>query len=121
MPKAVISNRIYLDNPGEEVTKKITKELTYKYTKFGGTKTAANVETIRNYKILPKGIISIPQCREDLIPEGYEVVDKRIIEEVPFPEPKFPLREAQIPVYEEANGTCFINALPGWGSLCLAL
>jgi len=38
MPKAVISNRIYMDDPGVEHSKKIIKELTYKIKKGTGSK-----------------------------------------------------------------------------------
>lgn len=121
MPKAIISNRIYMDNPGVEPTKAILKALTYKFNKNTGSKQFASVETIRNYKILPKGILSIPQTRLDLIPEGYEIVDKRVLVPVPFPDPKFELRDSQIPVYTAATDTCFINALVGWGKSICAL
>lgn len=121
MPKAVISNRIYLDNPGAELTKEIVKKLTYKIPKFTGSKTFATVETIKSYKILTGGIISMPQTRLDLIPQDYEIVDKRQLVSVPFPTPKFPLRPAQEPVYAAANDTCFINALVGWGKTFTAL
>lgn len=121
MPKAVISNRIYLDNPGVEKTKEIIKALTYKFNKNTGSKQFAAVETVKNYKTLVNGILSIPQARTDLIPEGYEILDKRTYVPVPFPDPKFPLRESQVPVYEEVNDTCFINALVGWGKSITAL
>ncbi len=120
MPKAIITNRIYLDNPGVEATKAIIKALTYKINKDTGSKKFATVETIKNYKVLPKGILSIPQGRTDLIPPEYEIVDKRVTEPVPFPSPRFPLRDTQQPVYDEINDTAFINALVGWGK-CFAL
>lgn len=122
MPKAVISNRIYLDNPGPEITKNIIKALTYKIVgKYNTINKMAAIEIIKNYKALPNGIISMPQTRVDLIPEGYEIVDKRTTNEVPFPTPKYPLREAQQPVYDEVVDTCFINALVGWGKTFTAL
>lgn len=121
MPKAIISNRIYMDDPGKDHVKKIMQELTYKIKKDTGSKHFFAVETIKNYKILPKGIISIPQGRTDLIPEGYELVDKRTVYEVPFPKPVHNLREDQIDVYNEATKTCFINAKPGWGKTFTAL
>lgn len=121
MPKAIITNRIYLDNPGVEATKAIIKALTYKINKDTGSKKFATVETIKNYKVLPKGILSIPQGRTDLIPPEYEIVDKRITEPVPFPSPRFPLRDTQQPVYDEINDTAFINALVGWGKTFTAL
>ena len=119
--KAIISNRIYLDNPGVEETKKIISALTYKIKKNTGNKQFSSIETIKNYKVLPKGILSIPQGRQDLIPPGYEIVDKRTKLSVPFPDPKYPLRDSQQPVYDEISDTAFINALVGWGKTFTAL
>jgi superfamily II DNA or RNA helicase len=119
--KAIITNRIYMDDPGRIKTKFIAEELTYKIAKNTGSKKFSTIETIKNYRILAKGILSIPQGRTDLIPEGYEVVDKRITNPVPFPTPKYSLREDQLEVYNEANDTCFINALVGWGKTFTAL
>jgi superfamily II DNA or RNA helicase len=121
MPKAVISNRIYMDNPGVEHTKLVIKELTYKIKKDTGSKQFSTVETIKNYKVLPKGILSIPQGRLDLVPEDYEIIDKRVLENVPFPTPKYPLRPEQQVVYDPIDDTCFINALVGWGKTFTAL
>jgi superfamily II DNA or RNA helicase len=121
MPKAIISNRIYLDNPGEETTKLITKSLTYKFNKNIGKNHIVTTETVKNYKILPNNIISIPQARTDLIPENYDVIDKRIQVDVPFPSPHFELRSAQQIVYDAVQDTCFINALVGWGKTFTAL
>ncbi len=122
--KAIISNRIYLDNPGEAITKDIKKKLTYKFTKNGGGSKKSNfasIETILNYKLLPRGIISIPQCRTDLIPEGYEIVDKRVLYEVSYPQPVHQLFEEQVKVYNEINDTAIINAMVGWGKSYTAL
>jgi len=121
MPKAIISNRIYMDNPGVEHTKHIIKELTYKIKKDTGSKKFATIETIKNYKILPKGILSIPQGRLDLVPDEYEVIDKRVVESIPFPSPKFALRPEQQVVYDPIEDSCFINALVGWGKTFTAL
>lgn len=121
MAKAVISNRIYLDNPGVDGSKAIIKALTYKIQKDTGSKKFAAVETIKNYKVLTKGILSIPQGRQDLIPQDYEIIDKRTLVPVPFPDPKFPLREEQQVVYDEVDDTVFINALVGWGKTFTAL
>lgn len=121
MPKAVISNRIYMDNPGVEHTKTVIKALTYKIHKDTGSKKFQSVETIKNYKSLIKGILSIPQGRLDLVPEGYEIIDKRVLNPVPFPVPKFELYNDQQTIYDEVNDTVFINALPGWGKTFTAL
>lgn len=121
MAKAIISNRIFIDNPGVEETKKIIKALTYKLDIDTGSKTFFTTETVKNYKILVRGIISMPQGRTDLIPEGYEIVDKRSSEDYPFPDPIYPLRDEQLEVFEGVNSSCFINALPGWGKTFTAL
>ena len=121
MPKAIISNRIYLDNPGVEHTKLVISELTYKIKKETGSKQFQAIETIKNYKSLVKGILSIPQGRIDLIPNGCEIMDKRLQNPVPFPTPKFDLRPDQREVYDKVNDTCFINAKVGWGKTFTAL
>jgi superfamily II DNA or RNA helicase len=110
-----------MDNPGVEHTKHIIKELTYKIKKDTGSKKFATIETIKNYKVLPKGILSIPQGRLDLVPDEYEVIDKRVLESIPFPDPKFELRPEQQVVYDPIDDTCFINALVGWGKTFTAL
>lgn len=121
MAKAVISNRIYIDNPGVDHTKLVMQELTYKIKKETGSKQFQAIETIKNYKVLTKGIISMPQGRVDLIPNGYEIVDKRLLNPVPFPDPKFELRSDQQEIYDKVNDTCFINAKVGWGKTFTAL
>jgi len=123
MPKAIISNRIYLDNPGELITAEIRKRLTYKIiVAAGGRGGKGNpVLTIKNYKNLPKGILSIPQMRMDLIPEDYEIVDNRVLVPVEFPECKFPLYDNQQVIYDEADDSCIINALVGWGKSFVGL
>lgn len=121
MPKAVISNRIYIDNPGKDHSKHVIQTLTYKIHKDTGSKKFSSVETIKNYKLLAGGIISMPQGRLDLIPADWELVDKRVLNPVPFPTPKYELRDDQRVVYDEVTDTCFINALVGWGKTFTAL
>jgi len=119
--KAIISNRIYMDNPGNAATKYIANTLTYKITKNTGSKKFSTVETIKNYRLFNNGMLSIPQGRTDLIPEEYEILDKRVYNTVPFPKPKYNLRPEQQEVYDKASDTCFINALVGWGKTFTAL
>jgi superfamily II DNA or RNA helicase len=122
MPKAIISNRIYLDTT-PEIAQNLAKTLTYKIKKppRPGLTHFTQFDIIKNYKMLPKGIMSIPGGRIDLIPEGYEVIDKRILHELPFPNPKLPLRPSQTEVYDGADDMCFINAMVGWGKTFCAL
>jgi len=121
MLKAIISNRIYLDvNPQLQYT--LVKALTYKIRKnIPGATHFTQFEIIKNYRFVGKTVISIPVGRQDLIPSDYEIVDKRILNEHPFPNPKLDLREGQIEVFEQVDDTCFINALVGWGKTFCAL
>lgn len=128
MPKAIISNRIYLDQLTDEQLKHIASTLTYAITKntfqrlpSGKLNPKKEVEYLKSYKLLPGKVLSIPQGRIDLIPEGYTVVDKRVRVDVPFPDPKFALRSSQVEVYDKVNDTCFINAKVGWGKTFTAL
>lgn len=117
MPKAILSNKIYMDTT-PELMKALVSKLTYKIRKnIPGANHFAQYDIIKNFKLLPGGVIAIPIGRQDLIPEGYEVIDKRVYHELPFPNPKFPLREEQLVVYDQVDDSCFINALVGWGSL----
>lgn len=120
--KAVISNRIYLKLSGVQLDA-VKKALTYKIEKKvpAGPGGKRPVEIIRDYKVFKDNLISIPQGRTDLIPEGWEVVDKRISVSMPFPDPLHPLRPDQLEVYNQVDDTCFINALVGWGKTFTAL
>lgn len=123
MTKAVISNRIYISKPPEGFDS-IKAALTYKLAVQGATrggKAVKTIEIIRNYKVLPRDIISIPQGRADLIPEGYEVLDKRVRVDMPFPLPTKSLRDTQLEVFDKVDESCFINALVGWGKTFTAL
>lgn len=121
MPKAVINNRIYIDPPSSDKLKEIMKALTYKIHKDTGSKQFHTVETIKNYKIIAGGIVSMPQGRVDLIPPGSEIVDKRVLNPVPFPTPLYDLRPEQQVICDEITDTVFINALVGWGKTFVAL
>jgi superfamily II DNA or RNA helicase len=122
MPKAIISNRIYLDTT-PELTKELQKALTYKIRKppRPGMTHFSMFDIVKCFKIVTKSIISIPVGRIDLIPEEYEVIDKRVLHGMPFPNPKFELRPDQKAVYDEVDDMCFINAAVGWGKTFTAL
>jgi len=121
MPKAVISNKIYLDCE-PELMRSIIKTLTYKIKKnIPGATHFSQFEIIKNYQLISKTIIAIPVGRQDLIPENYEIIDKRILHELPFPNALLDLRKEQESVYDEVDDTCFINALVGWGKTFCAL
>jgi len=110
-----------MDNPGSAASKFIMNTLTYKIHKNTGSKKFISVETIKNYKTYTGGMISVPQGRLDLIPDGYNIVDKRVNIPVPFPTAKYELRPDQQEIYDQVTDTCFINALVGWGKTFTAL
>ena len=71
--------------------------------------------------VVRAGLVTLPIGRLDLIPEDYEIVDKRI--EIPI-EPldfKFNLRDSQQSVYDEVEDSCIINAWVSWGKTFTAL
>ncbi len=120
MGKALITNKIYLEGLTKTQYDLIVDTLTYKLPKaFNPNANKYNrsipVEVVRNYKLLPKGILAIPQPREDLIPAGFEVIDRRIDDPIEFPEPIYDLYDNQKVIYDQVDGNCIINAVPGWG------
>jgi superfamily II DNA or RNA helicase len=123
MTKAIISNRIYIKLPSNtDITKKIMSELTYKFKKKTiNPNIPTKLEIVKNYKLINPDIIAIPQGRQDLIPQGYSLEDRRVTSVVPFPTPKFPLREDQLDQYNLIDDSCFLNAPPGWGKTFTAL
>ena len=56
-----------------------------------------------------------------MIPQDYEIVDKRVLVPVKFPKFKFDLRPSQFDVYEEVKDNCIINAKPSWGKTFASL
>jgi superfamily II DNA or RNA helicase len=102
--------------------RKIISALTYKIKKnIPGATHFSQFEIIKNYQLVSKTIIAIPIGRQDLIPVEYEIIDKRVLHELPFPDPKFELFPEQRVVYDLVDDTCFINALVGWGKTFCAL
>jgi superfamily II DNA or RNA helicase len=115
--KAVLSNRIYLQVDNQLATD-LDKELTYKIKSF---RMGDPPIVIKNMGLVRPGVITVPSGREDLIPGGYEIVDKRILVPADFPEIKFPLYPSQQSVYEEVDSSCIINASVSWGKTFTAL
>ena len=109
--KAVISNRIYLEvtDAYKEV---LSKELTYTIPSFNPKDPPI---VIKNMARIQSNLVSIPIGRTDLIPNDYEIVDKRIDLPVDFPEFRFELRPSQQEVYDEVEDNCIINAWVSWG------
>ena len=121
MPKAILSNRIYLDVT-PELTSSLIRALTYKIKKnIPGATHFSQFEIIKNYKLIGKNVMSIPIGRPELLPAGFEIIDKRVLHELPFPTPKLEMLPAQQVVYDAVDHSCFINAMVGWGKTFCAL
>ena len=119
MGKAVISNRIYMDLP--ENKKELFDTLTYNIIKNPGKGRFETLEVIRNYRMVTPKIISIPQGRLDLVPEGYEIIDKRVEIWEDFPDPRYNMYPEQAIIHDQVDDSCIINALVGWGKSSTAL
>lgn len=112
MPKAVISNRIYLDAE-PDLIKSFDEELTYVLPSYKVGEPPQVMKTLRRIK---RNLVSLPIGRLDLIPEGYEIFDKRNLVPTKFPEAKgIILRPAQQHIYDEIDDNALINAKPSWG------
>jgi len=115
--KAVLSNRIYLECTNEYQSF-LDEELTYSIPPRRPTDPPI---IIKNMGVIRSGLVSIPIGRTDLIPEDYEIKDKRNdIPIKPF-DFKFTLRDSQQSVYDEVQDSCIINAWVSWGKTFTAL
>ena len=115
--KAVISNRIQLQ--GDAVLlENLERELTYSLPPRMPQDPPMIIKTIRP---LREGLVSIPVGRLDLIPEEYEIIDKRVQAPTHFPEFKFELRASQQVVYDSIEDNSRINAWVSWGKTFTAL
>ena len=109
--KAVLSNRIYL-SVNKEQTNQLERELTYTIAPRIPSDPPIVFKTFRYVR---EGLVSIPMGREDLIPSDYEIVDKRVVNEIEHPKFKFDLRPSQKSVYDEVQDSSIINAWVSWG------
>ena len=115
--KAVLSNRIYIEC-SNEYQEYLDKELTYSIPPRRPTDPPI---IIKNMGVVRAGLVTLPIGRMDLIPNDYEIVDKRI--EIPIKplDFRFTLRDSQQSVYDEVQGSCIINAWVSWGKTFTAL
>ena len=95
-----------------ELKKQIDDELTYAIPTHNPLDPP---QMIKNMGLIRNGLISMPIGRMDLIPEHYEIVDKRLEKPVEFPEFKFDLRASQKDVHDEIEDNAIINAWVSWG------
>jgi len=109
--KAVLSNRIYMEVT-RELKEAINSELTYTIPSYSPIDPPL---VIKNMQRINTNLISIPIGRTDLIPDEYEIVDKRTKIPVDLPEFKFDLRQSQKDVFNAIEDNGIINAWVSWG------
>ena len=115
--KAVLLNRIYM-SVNKDLHNSIEKELTYTIAPRIPSDPPIVFKTIR---FIRDGLISIPMGRVDLIPDDYEVVDKRVTSPVELPDFAYTLRPSQQRVHDEVDDNSIINAWVSWGKTITAL
>jgi len=115
--KAVLSNRIQIEG-NTELLQEMEEELTYSLPPRMPQDPPMVLKTIRP---LREGLVSIPMGRLDLVPDDYEIIDKRIKVPVDFPEFKFTLRHSQKVTVDEVDDCAIINAWVSWGKTIAAL
>ena len=109
--KAILSNRIYLEVP-RELKEEINSKLTYTIPSYNPLDPP---QVIKNMQRINTNLISIPIGRTDLIPNEYEVIDKRVKIPVDLPDFKFDLRQSQQDVFNAIEDNGIINAWVSWG------
>ena len=115
--KAVLSNRIFME-VSNELQSKIDEELTYAIPPRNPLDPPF---IIKNMGIVRKGLVTLPIGRTDLIPEDYEIVDKRVNSPIEGFDFKFTLRPSQQSVYDDVSDSCIVNAWVSWGKTFTAL
>lgn len=109
--KAVLSNRIYLTRT-DELHTLLLEELTYT---LPPKRPGGFPEVYCDVTRINEGILTIPIGRVDLIPEFYNIEDRRMLVPIKFPKFKFELRESQEEVVNQLSDSSLINANPSWG------
>lgn len=109
--KAVVSDKIYM-NIDPESQALIDKELTYSIPSYNPLDPPT---IIKNMGLIKQGMITVPTGRFDLVPEGYEISDKRTLAPTTFPKFRYELRASQKDVYDAVEDNCIINAWVSWG------
>ena len=109
--KAVVSDKIYM-TVDDSTQAMIDKELTYSIPTYNPLDPPL---IIKNMVRIRPGTIAIPSGRFDLVPEGYEIVDKRMLAPKEFPDFRYELRASQKEVYDAVDDSCIINAWVSWG------
>lgn len=121
--KAIISNKIYM-TVEPSLHRQLERELTYKIPDYNSQEQFILIKNLKviNYNINGNLLVAIPVGRTDLIPKGYEIVDKRATNYIEnFPKFLGTLRPSQQAICDDLSDNCMINAPVGFGKTYSAL
>jgi superfamily II DNA or RNA helicase len=119
--KAILSNRIYMEVP-REYAEFIREKLTYRIENYANPLEPILMKTFSVIRYAEdKVLITIPIGRTDLIPEDYQIIDKRVLNETQYPDFNGVLRDSQQRVWDEIDDNAIINAKVSWGKTFTAL
>ncbi len=119
MTKAILSNRIYLNcEVGSALEKKLVSALTYTIDQMPVSEYPL---VIKNVTRVAPTVVSIPSGRVDLIPEGFEIVDKRCYVPALIPKPSFVPRDSQQEAIDLLDDNGLANAPVGFGKTIIGL
>ena len=98
--------------------KLIDRELTYTIPTYNPMEPPT---IIKNMGRISSKLITVPTGRMDLVPDDYEIIDKRTLVPVEFPKFKFDLRDSQAKVHDSIQDSAIINAFVSWGKTFTAI
>lgn len=119
--KAILSNRIYMEVP-REYAEFLREKLTYHVENYASPEDPIIIKTFSVIRYDDKNVlITIPIGRTDLIPDNYEIKDKRVHHEIEYPDFNGILRPSQQLIWDEIDDNAIINAKVSWGKTFTAL
>lgn len=120
MKKAVISNRIYLNEcpKGSSLEKKLVANL---YFEINRMPQSPYPLIINNVQRVTDTVVTIPSGCTHLIPDDYVIVDKRTFPSAEIPALKGELREDQNKAVHAFPGNGRVDAKPGYGKTWVGL
>ena len=99
MARAIITNRIFLEVT-PQLERHILKELTHRIPAY---RDDLPPRILTNARIVKPGLMSIPSGRMDLIPDDYDIINRRVFEFEEFPEFQGTLRVNQAAVHDHCR------------------
>lgn len=107
--KAILRERIFIE-VNDVIRSEIEKELTYTIPVRISASEVRNVKLF-DFKRVSSTTLSIPIGREDLIPDGHEILDKRVYNMTDFHiQEGITLRDSQQEIYDNIEDNTIINA-----------